>query len=124
MEDRPRYVSGQRFGDWKLTQFLRRGGNGEVWVAESDQGSPHAIKVLHSFGGDRYERFRREVDVLEGLEAASLAVLPLVDAHLPAKPSRKDPPWLVMPLATGITEVLASASVAEKVEAARQIAAT
>jgi serine/threonine protein kinase len=120
----PRYKQGQRFGSWTLVQFINAGSNGEVWTAEAGDPPAGALKVLHRFSGDGYERFRREVDIVRALDPKSIAVLPLLDASVPLRPSRGNPPWYVMPLATGITDALSKASVAEKVEAVRQIADT
>ena len=74
------YERGERFGRWALVSQLGAGGNGEVWEAEDENtGEVVAIKILHaeSTDGERYRRFRREVETLGelGLEDA---VLPLV----------------------------------------------
>lgn len=121
---RTRYKPGQRFGNWTLVQFINAGGNGEVWNAEADDRRAVALKVLHRFSGDGYERFRREVEIVRALDPGSIPVLPVLDASVPPRPSGANPPWYVMPLATGIKDALSSASVAETVEAVRQIAET
>jgi serine/threonine protein kinase len=120
----PSYRQGQQFGAWTLVRYVDSGGNGEVWVAEDSSGHTVAIKILYRFGGDGYPRFVREIEIVRGLDTDRLAVLPILDADVPEKPSKSDPPWFVMPLATGMTTALSGRRVIEKVEAVRQIAAT
>jgi hypothetical protein len=120
----PRHAPGNRFGSWVLVRYLATGGNGEVWEARSDDGRSGAIKILFRFGGDGYPRFRREAEIHLSLDASVWQVLPLLDAHLPVTPSRKDAPWLVTALAQPVTAVLADKPTAAKVEAVGQVAAT
>jgi serine/threonine protein kinase len=119
-----RYKRGQRLGQWTLQRFVDAGGNGEVWEAESDEAQPVALKILHRFSGDGYPRFKREVEIVQALDPERLAILPIVDSHVPETPSRDDPPWYVMPLATSIRDALGEAPLVEKVDAIRQIGST
>lgn len=119
-----RHAVGDRFGSWTLRRFIAEGGNGEVWEVDDDSGQAAAMKILYRFGGDAYARFKREVEIVSGLDANTYAILPILDASIPARPTRKRPPWYVMPLATEIRESLKSATVIEKVGAIRQIART
>lgn len=96
---------GQRLGRWTLVEPIEQGGNADVWRGESDEAAPAAIKLLRGAGGDRYPRFCDEVAFLRSPIAAE-GVLPLLDAYLPDRPSRRDPAWLTMPLATPIRAAL------------------
>lgn len=119
-----RHSVGDRFGSWTLRRFIAEGGNGEVWEVEGDRGQAAALKVLHRFGGDGYPRFTREVEIVSGLDTGNYAILPILDATIPARPTRNRPPWYVMPLASEIRESLKGATLIEKVGAIRQIAST
>jgi serine/threonine protein kinase len=84
-----------------------------------------ALKVLQSskVGKESYRRFVREIEFLrskEGLEG----ILPLLDANLPAQPTKDDPAWLSMPIATPISEALDGKALEEVIEAVSRIAAT
>lgn len=50
-----------------------------------------ALKVLHTekTDGEPYRRFVREVETMRSL-TESEGVLPLIDAHLPSRPPRRD----------------------------------
>lgn len=80
--------------------------------------------MLRRFGGDAYERFRREVEIVRGLDPDRVQILPILDARVPARASRANPPWYVMPLATAIQDAVAEAVLVEKVDAVLQIAQT
>ena len=97
--------TGQRLGRWTLINSIGDGGNADVWRGIDDQAEPAAIKILRGTGGDRYPRFRDEVAFLRSL-VADEGVLPLIDAHLPDHPGRRNPAWLAMPLATRIRVAL------------------
>jgi|SRR5581483_6671576 len=120
----PKYSRSQAFERWTLRRFIDAGGNGEVWEAENTSGAAGAIKILHRFGGDRYGRFRREVEILSGLDPDEVAILPLLDSYVPEMPDRRNPPWYVMPLATSIAEALRESPLPVRARAVRDIAAT
>lgn len=95
-----------------------------MWEVESDSGESGALKVLHKTSGDRYPRFKREVEILAGLDPDAFQILPVVDSFLPDRPSPAERPWFVMPLATGLAEAVEDAPLRVIVEAVRQIAST
>jgi serine/threonine protein kinase len=115
---------GEQVGSWTLVEYVDSGRTGEVWRAVGSQDQTGALKILYRFGGDRYERFIHEVEVMTSLDSTRLAVLPILDAYVTPKPEKGDPPWFVMPLATRITAALKGRPVAEKVDAIRQITGT
>src|SRR5262249_51451620 len=91
---------------WDRIEKLGEGGNGEVWRARRG-GAEYALKILRerSVREESYRRFVAEVDVLRQLTDVP-GVLPVVDANLPEAPSKRNPAWLAMPLATGIRAAL------------------
>ena len=67
-----RFASGAIFGDWRLTAFIGRGGNGEVYCAEHIAlGSSAALKVLVRDEPHAKERFTREAKLLSQLRSKS-----------------------------------------------------
>lgn len=64
---------GTCFGDWRLTAFIARGGNSDVYCGEHvTLGTAAAIKVLRDEGhAERCERFRNEARLLSELKSAS-----------------------------------------------------
>jgi serine/threonine protein kinase len=113
-------------GPWSLGDKLGRGGNATVWMAtRSTFPEPVALKVIASTktGKEQYRRFVREIEFLRSLSDAS-GVLPLLDAYLPAEPSKDDRPWLAMPIATPIAEALADVDLETIVAALAQVAET
>jgi hypothetical protein len=107
-----------------LREFVDSGGNGDVWIVDGSEGRVGALKILHKFGGDGYPRFIREVKTVRGLDSDRYAVLPILDAHVPESPSETDPPWFVMPVATGMWKALIGQPAAAKVAAIRDLAKT
>src|SRR5215218_8155702 len=90
----------RRHGQWRLLDRLGKGGNGVVWRAVGDDGREAAIKVLSRSGADRWARFLDEIRfLLDGPQRRG--VMPLCDADLDA-----DPPYYVMPVATGLRQHL------------------
>lgn len=117
---------GTRLGPWTIVSRIGGGGNATVWVATRANGKDqYALKVLKASNSDRepYKRFVREITFLKDLKDTT-GILPLVDAHLPDQPTRRDRPWLAMPIATGIAGALAGAPLEDVVAAISQIAAT
>src|SRR4051794_39607192 len=109
-------------GPWTLVSKLGSGGNGQVWLAAHGEGTTAALKVLARTGGDRWQRFSDEVEVMRRL-GDEPGVLPLIDAHIPAAGSREKA-WLATPTATPAADALSDASLAEVVDAVRQYART
>jgi len=109
---------------WTLHERLGKGGNASVWRA-SRRDEEVALKVVNSTkaGTEQYRRFVREADFLRSIPDER-GVLPLVDAHLPDRPSGTDRAWLAMPLATPIAERLHEAPLEAVVAAFAEIAAT
>lgn len=120
-----RRQGGQTIGPWRLNRLLGSGANAEVWEASNERGDIVAVKVLHRVDPDSepYKRFRDEISVLREV-GNSPGVLPIVDSHLPDKPSRGNPAWLAMPVATPIREALSEADVETTVSAIASIAET
>lgn len=115
-----------RVGPWKIIERLGQpGGNADVWRAEHDDGRLVALKVLRTRRAESepYKRFRQEISVVQGLGEFP-GVLPVVDAHLPERPTSADPAWLAMPVATPLREALKSAPLEEVVSAIAQVAST
>ena len=67
-----RFAPGMVFGDWRLTAFIGRGGNGEVYCAEHIAlGTPAAVKVLTREENRSKERFAREASFLSRMKSAA-----------------------------------------------------
>jgi serine/threonine protein kinase len=84
-----------------------------------------ALKVLKTKKVDQepYQRFVREIDFLRKHQNVA-GLLPLLDAHLPAQPTKDDPAWLAMPIATPITKALAERPLQDVARAVGRIAET
>ena len=64
------FPSGTLFGDWRLTAFIGRGGNGEVYCAEHVAlGTSAAVKVLMREDERANARFTREAKLLANLKS-------------------------------------------------------
>jgi serine/threonine protein kinase len=118
-------ATGDSIGGWLLGRKLGAGGNATVWEATRGMDAPVALKVLNTVKVDRepYRRFVREVETLGSL-TQSEGVLPLLDAHLPSQPTRRDPAWLAMPIAVPISAALSGRALDEVVRAIGAVAAT
>ena len=117
---------GTRVGPWTLKRQLGSGGNATVWAATRTEGEGElALKVLNTSKADRepYRRFVREINFLKDLKDTT-GILPMADAHLPAKPSGLDRPWLAMPVAKGIANALTGARLEGVIAALSAITAT
>ena len=67
-----RFAPGTAFGDWRVTAFIGRGGNGEVYCAEHvTLGTPAAVKVLVRDEERARVRFAREAKMLSELKSTS-----------------------------------------------------
>jgi serine/threonine protein kinase len=107
--------TGDTIGRWRLISRLGAGGNADVWRAECD-GEIAAVKVLRSrsAASEQYARFRQEVAALERLRDVP-GILPLIEYHLPERPTKLDPAWLAMPVAMPITEALGPEASLERI---------
>ena len=66
------FQDGAMFGNWRVTAFLGKGGNGEVYrVVHVSLGMSAALKVLVRNEPRARERFVREARLLSGLKSAS-----------------------------------------------------
>ena len=113
-------------GPWTLGDRLGRGGNAQVWSATRvSSDSTVALKVINVTQIDRepYRRFIREIRFLQE-HPGFPGVLPLLDAYLPDQPSRRDQPWLAMPIATPIVDAVEGKSLVDVVGAVATIADT
>jgi len=121
----PMTDAGRRLGPWTLHELLGSGGNAEVYRATDTVGREVALKVIKARKPERepYRRFVREIEVLQALEDKT-GILPVVDAHLPANPSREDRPWLAMSIATPLAGALQGEPLELVVTAVAAIAAT
>jgi hypothetical protein len=102
--------------------MLGSGGNGDVWRVGSKDSTSAAVKILHRTAARDYERFQREVAICAELSPGDTGILPVLESHLPKKPTLSDRAWFVMPLATDLTIALAGASLDAKVAAVRDVA--
>ena len=95
----------EQIGPWTtIGDPLGKGGNSTVHRARRTDGSgPEvALKVLRRWRSpDRLRRFRDEIASLRSLRHEP-GVLPLIDAHDPPVPSKRDRPWLAMPIAESL----------------------
>ena len=67
-----RFPVGTILGDWRLTAFIGRGGNGEVYCAEHvTLGTPAAVKVLMRDDEHAKVRFAREAKLLATLKSTA-----------------------------------------------------
>ena len=70
IRDDARFSEGTVFGEWRLTAYIGRGGNGEVYCAENTvAGLPAAVKVLFRTEENAHERFRQEAKLLSLLQS-------------------------------------------------------
>src|SRR6266536_724138 len=117
--------TGDLIGPWTLREKLGAGGNATVWRASRDGSEDVALKVINATKTQRepYRRFVQEIEFLRGLGNFA-GVLPLLDAHLPQRPSSADRAWLAMPIATPIANALAEAPLKTIVAALAEIAET
>lgn len=113
---------GNQFGDWTLVELLGAGGNAEAWRAEDSAGAIRVIKILNRVSEEGYERFKREVAVLQRIVPEGFPAIPIEEAYLPEAASRKDKPFCVMPEAVRIDKALRGADVRDKVLAIKAIA--
>ena len=113
---------GDVVGKWTLVRFLGGGGNADVWRAKYGRASV-ALKLLHRTDPEGYARFRREVEICERTDPAEVAILPVLDSHLPENP-RRNRPWFAMPVAETATKALAGRALDDKVATVRDIAMT
>jgi len=116
----------RRVGPWILSEQLGRGGNATVWTAtRPGDDTPVALKVINVTKVERepYQRFVREIGFLRKHQSVD-GVLPLIDAYLPETPTKKDRPWLAMPIAVPIAEALRDQALDRVVEALATVADT
>jgi len=110
-------------GGWTVSDFLGRGGNGEVLRASrGDQVGAIKFQKGSEASQQRLDRLRDEVEALRRCGDIP-GVLPLLDANL--APAGGTNPWFVMGLATSMEDTLGqSSSLGSVVEAVAAIART
>lgn len=115
-------VAGQRrIGPYTLLTRVGHGGNADVWLGQREGDEPVAIKVLRAKpGSEPWQRFAREVAVVEGL-GNEQGVLRILESGVD-KGSGKA--WYTMPLAEAADAALAGATLAQVVEAVYKFADT
>lgn len=114
------------YGRWTRHERLGRpGGNADVYRATSADGKEGAIKIIRAKHADKesYQRFVHEIETLTGL-ANTTGILPVIDSYLPAKPTKADQPWLVMPIAQPLDGALMGEPLELIVEAVATLAET
>lgn len=99
-----KYLPGDKFYDWILEAPLGSGGNGDVWKAKKQGGTPLAIKILRSISDETYERFKLETGILEKL-GQTPGIVPLIEKFIPENKSNAIP-WFTMPVATTFKEYI------------------
>lgn len=119
-----RFSPGEAVGQWQLRTSLGEGGNAEVWEA-TDGVRTVALKILKSRRreSEPYERFRREINVLSKIGPGA-GVLHLVDSSLPDSPSKREPAWLAMPVASPLGPALSGRPLDKVVAAIAEVART
>lgn len=70
-----------------------------------------------------YRRFKQEIETLQRVGSFP-GVLPIIEASIPESPSKDDPAWLAMPIASPIRNVLAEAELDQVVTAIAAVADT
>lgn len=118
--------SSQQLGPWVLGEQLGRGGNATVWAAtRPGDDAPVALKVINVTKVERepYQRFVQEIRILREHQSVA-GLLPLIEAHLPDQPTKKDQPWLAMPIAIPIDKALEARPLADVVDAIATVADT
>jgi serine/threonine protein kinase len=101
MEKQGTLEQGAQFGEWQLVSKLGAGGNGVVWKAERSDGTHGALKFLHPSklrNKKRYQRFSDEIEAMKRVRTVT-GVLPILNYHLPTRPTQADRPWLATPVA-------------------------
>ena len=90
-----------------------------------ETGAAAALKAINARKVSRepYKRFIIEIETLRELGDYP-GILPVLDTHIPEEPSGDDQPWLVMPVAQPLEEVLADGDLADVVAAVGEIART
>ncbi|HEX2872188.1 MAG TPA: protein kinase, partial [Polyangiaceae bacterium] len=102
-----------------MLEQIGKGGNGQVYRA-CFGAEVAALKLLHKH--DRVQRFRDEVSCMKRL-VGTQGVLPVIDSYIPDAPTKMDPAWFVMPLATPLLEEIGDlAAPVEVVKAIRAFA--
>jgi serine/threonine protein kinase len=122
-----RHVSrraGEAIGPYRLVTPLGAGSNSEVWRT-SRAAEEVALKILRVRAptSEPSRRFRDEIEILGRLGTTS-GILPLLAFHLPEAPSRRDPAWLAMPIATPIRTALEGAALSDIVKVFTTLAET
>jgi serine/threonine protein kinase len=126
MDEQSERSTGRMVDGWQILEELGTGGNATVWRARQGASGEVALKIIDTGtpSTERYQRFQREVEILERLRDRP-GILPMLDYHFPDPPGRRKHPWLTMPIATRIDIHLgANPPLRDVVTAIAQVAAT
>lgn len=112
----------RKFGDWELLWRLGRGGNGDVWACQKNNGGKKAIKILTKVKPKAYQRFTNEVTIIEQ-NSDIKGIIPIEEKNLPRQVDAGNP-YYVMPLAENSERKLKGKPIEAKVEAIIQVSET
>jgi serine/threonine protein kinase len=118
-------VEPRRFGRFTVVSQIAITAHSRVWEATASDGERVAVKELkaHRIDAEPYRRFRAEVAF--HVAGPHPGVLSILEAHVPAAPSREDPAWLAMPIAETVRVALGTGpTLDEVVDAVRVYAFT
>ena len=103
----PMTDSARRFSGWRILGKIADTRHSVIWEAEGDDGRRAAIKELRDRKPARepYLRFKDEVELHARLGPRS-GVLPVLQAHVPDKPTAENPAWFAMPVADTFPDAL------------------
>jgi serine/threonine protein kinase len=115
----------RQFGQWRAIERIATTRHSIVWRGVNDDDDIAAVKELKDRKPDRepYRRFQDEVELLARL-ALQPGVLPVIEAHVPDKPTSDDPAWFAMPVAQTLPEALGRTPPFEEVVRALAVCAT
>jgi hypothetical protein len=114
-----------RFTGWQVIGKIADTQHSVVWEAQGDDGRQAAIKELRDKKPDRdpYLRFKDEVELHARL-GPQPGVLPVLEAHVPDRPTADDPAWFAMPVAETLSDALGEAATLDDVVRALASCAT
>jgi hypothetical protein len=114
----------EQIGDWRLLEKIEETAHSVVWLGERDSGKRAAIKQLKVRRPEKepYQRFRDEV-AFHLARPEQAGVLPVLEAHVPARLEKGAIAWLAMPLAQTVPQALGQNSSLDEVVGAIAVCA-